>query len=30
MYAVSLPSLVDVSGFPVIIDGHYASNDDTR
>jgi hypothetical protein len=29
-YAVKLPSLTDVSGFPVIIDGHYANNDPTR
>jgi hypothetical protein len=30
MYAVQLPSLVDVTGFPVVIDGNYASNDNTR
>jgi|SRR6187402_146318 len=29
-YAVKLPSLVDVTGFPVIIDGHFANNDPTR
>lgn len=30
MYAVKLPSLADVSGFPVLIDGHSANNDPTR
>lgn len=30
MYAVQIPSLVDVTGFPLIIDGHYANNDPTR
>ncbi|KAK3935250.1 hypothetical protein QBC46DRAFT_462189, partial [Diplogelasinospora grovesii] len=29
-YAVKLPSLQDVSGFPIIIDGHHANNDLTR
>ncbi|KAF8855141.1 hypothetical protein BDZ45DRAFT_676433 [Acephala macrosclerotiorum] len=29
-YAVKLPGLTDVSGFPVIIDGHNANNDPTR
>ena len=29
-YAVKLPSLADVSGFPAIVDGHYANNDNTR
>jgi hypothetical protein len=30
MYAVKLPGLQDVQGFPVVIDGHYANNDITR
>lgn len=30
MYAVRLPTLQDVQGFPVSIDGHYANNDPTR
>lgn len=30
MYAVNLPTLADVTGFPVVIDGHYAANDPTR
>lgn len=30
MYAVTLPTLADVPGFPVIIDGHNADNDETR
>ena len=30
MYAVRLPSLADVPGFPVVIDGSFASNDPNR
>jgi hypothetical protein len=30
MYALQLPALADVAGFPVILDGHYANNDPTR
>ncbi|CZS88993.1 uncharacterized protein RCO7_04645 [Rhynchosporium graminicola] len=30
LYAVNLPSLVDVAGFPIVIDGHNANNDPTR
>ena len=30
MYALQLPSLTDVTGFPVMIDGHAADNDPTR
>lgn len=29
-YAVKIPTLTDVAGFPIIIDGHYANNDNTR
>jgi hypothetical protein len=29
-YAVHLPSLADVAGFPISIDGHNADNDPTR
>ncbi|KAF8848127.1 hypothetical protein BDZ45DRAFT_754182 [Acephala macrosclerotiorum] len=29
-YAVQLPSLTDVTGFPIILEGHYANNDPTR
>jgi iron transport multicopper oxidase len=29
-YAVQLPGLTDITGFPVIIDGHFANNDPTR
>jgi hypothetical protein len=29
-YAVQIPSLQDVPGFPVIIDGNFANNDNTR
>ncbi|KAK3325088.1 Cupredoxin [Apodospora peruviana] len=30
MYAVQLPTLADVTGFPVTIDGRFADNDPTR
>ncbi|KAK3686178.1 hypothetical protein B0T22DRAFT_242361 [Podospora appendiculata] len=30
LYAVTLPTLADISGFPVTIDGHAADNDPTR
>jgi iron transport multicopper oxidase len=30
MYAVKLPALTDIPGYPVIIDGKYANNDPTR
>lgn len=30
LYAVSIPSLADVTGFPVSIEGNYANNDHTR
>lgn len=30
MYAVKLPGLTDIAGFPVIIDGHSANNDPAR
>ncbi|KAI9048154.1 hypothetical protein LZ554_007949 [Drepanopeziza brunnea f. sp. 'monogermtubi'] len=30
MYAVNIPTLADVAGFPTAIDGHYAANDPTR
>ncbi|KAG4438082.1 hypothetical protein IFR05_006448 [Cadophora sp. M221] len=30
MYAVKIPTLADVAGFPVVIDGHYANNDPSR
>ena len=30
LFALQLPSLQDVSGFPVLIDGHNADNDPTR
>lgn len=29
-HALHLPDLAEVTGFPVIIDGHYADNDHTR
>jgi hypothetical protein len=29
-YAINVPALTDVSGFPIIIDGHNANNDHTR
>ena len=30
MYAIRIPSLEDVPGFPVLIDGHHADNDVAR
>lgn len=30
MYAVKLPALQDVQGFPVILEGHNANNDPSR
>ena len=30
MYAIRIPSLEDVPGFPVLIDGHHADNDPAR
>ncbi|KAH9212453.1 hypothetical protein DL95DRAFT_304226, partial [Leptodontidium sp. 2 PMI_412] len=30
MYAVKIPTLADVAGFPIVIDGHNANNDPTR
>ena len=30
MYAIRIPSLEDVSGFPVLIDGNHADNDPAR
>ena len=30
MYAIRIPSLEDVEGFPVMVDGHHADNDPTR
>jgi len=29
-YAVQIPTLQDISGFPVVVDGNYANNDPTR
>jgi len=29
-YAIQLPSLADVTGFPVSVEGHAANNDPTR
>lgn len=30
MYAVKIPTLDDVAGFPISLEGHYATNDHTR
>jgi iron transport multicopper oxidase len=30
MYALNIPDLTDVEGFPVALNGHFANNDPTR